>query len=916
MSLLDPQTMADAIRRLDEAVAARQHRSATLESRMDGVIRRFEEDIRRGVDDPARLRRDVAEEERRIRTEREQHEEVFGREWIEALESLDRLCRQIRAEQPLLTHLGIHHLNAARPAPEALAFGRIRLSYGSWQGPVPRLVSFPFPRAQWLDAEQPDAVGHVHRLVLRVLTVLPANGLRIVACDPLRLGRSLEPFLPLLGENRPFVDRRILTRAEEIGDALSRELALVEEVLQSRLGHAHPDWRAYNARHGDAPLPFTLLLLFDAPEQLTNDSLWAVERLIEHGPRCGLLPVLVGREEQLADARTKRLRDAVRTHADPLAGQLRWHSEAVSVRHLQCVEEDEPWPDDGRIGTLIGDLARHFRQAGRVTKGFSTLFGMEPRWSASSQHGLAVPVGWQSDGRSLLFVLGDASNAYHALIAGRTGSGKSNLLHVLIHSLCHHYAPEELRLYLLDYKQGTEFSAYADPPPPHAALVAVESSPEYGLTVLRHLQAILKQRSDLFKRAGVADIAQYREKTAEGMPRIVLLVDEFQGMFTEDQAHRAAVEQAFSVLLRQARAFGIHLVLATQTLKGADVLQKSEFTSQIGMRLCLACSEEDSRVTLGSANLAGASLTGPPQAILNASQGVPSANRLFDVPFAAPDERRVRLLDIATAAAGRPAGEPTRLFRGMVPPAFPDTDAFTTHAGGPNVAPSLLLGEELAFDPQPFRCGLERRKGANLLLAGFDEAIQADLLRAVLRSLAGSGRIEGVHYVNAADRDRADLLAELPPDVPVTMVGGEWDGDLSGFAGAPAAGRCKVLVIDGLDFVARPLLDFSPYSPAGKTPSPAQALRALLQDGPCTGSFVVASTGRLGGFSKDLTGCFNLRIGFTLNEDEAAGLTGGGTMGSAKLRGLDTGDKALFFHAPTGQRAWFRPFRRPSPRQG
>ena len=103
---------------------------------------------------------------------------------------------------------------------------------------------------------------------------------------------------------------------------------------------------------------------------------------------------------------------------------------------------------------------------------------------------------------------------HHVLLAGRSGSGKSNLLHVLIHSLCHTYSPSELNIYLLDYKQGTEFSIYASPPLPQAKLVATESDPEYGVTVLAHLTEELERRAQEFKSRSVRDFYEYRESSA------------------------------------------------------------------------------------------------------------------------------------------------------------------------------------------------------------------------------------------------------------------------------------------------------------------------------------------------------------------------------------------------------------------
>jgi len=73
-------------------------------------------------------------------------------------------------------------------------------------------------------------------------------------------------------------------------------------------------------------------------------------------------------------------------------------------------------------------------------------------------------------------------------------------------------------VFLLDYKQGTELSVYATSfPLPHAALVATESDPEYGVTVLEHLSEELERRAIEFKRHGVRDVLEYQDRTGQNL---------------------------------------------------------------------------------------------------------------------------------------------------------------------------------------------------------------------------------------------------------------------------------------------------------------------------------------------------------------------------------------------------------------
>src|SRR5207249_4006133 len=123
----------------------------------------------------------------------------------------------------------------------------------------------------------------------------------------------------------------------------------------------------------------------------------------------------------------------------------------------------------------------------------------------------------------------------HVLVAGKTGSGKSTLLHALITNVSLLYSPDEIELYLIDFKKGVEFRTYAAHQLPHARVVAIESDREFGLSVLQKLDLELKQRGERFRKVGAQDLAAYRELNgSDRMPRILLIVDEFQEFFVED----------------------------------------------------------------------------------------------------------------------------------------------------------------------------------------------------------------------------------------------------------------------------------------------------------------------------------------------------------------------------------------------
>src|ERR1041385_1269207 len=240
--------------------------------------------------------------------------------------------------------------------------------------------------------------------------------------------------------------------------------------------------------------------------------------------------------------------------------------------------------------------------------------------------------------------------AQHALIAGKTGSGKSTLLHVLVTNLALWYGPDQIEFYLVDFKKGVEFKTYATHALPHARVIAVESEREFGLSVLRKLDAELTRRGELFRAAGVQDMAGYRRHLASepgraapvpspadpgngartprppaSLPRILLIVDEFQEFFVEDDKIAQEAGLLLDRLVRQGRAFGMHVVLGSQTLGGAYSIARSTI-GQMAVRIALQCSEADSYLIMSEDNSAARLLSRPGEAIYNDSSGMMEGN--------------------------------------------------------------------------------------------------------------------------------------------------------------------------------------------------------------------------------------------------------------------------------------------------
>ena len=259
----------------------------------------------------------------------------------------------------------------------------------------------------------------------------------------------------------------------------------------------------------------------------------------------------------------------------------------------------------------------------------------------SSLKGIKIPIGYAPDS-NIDFIIGHNTTNYNALIGGGVGSGKSVLLHNLILGIATRYDVNECLFLLLDYKEGTEFLPYQSLP--HAHVLSTESDPVFGLRTLEYINDEITRRGVLFKKAGVSNISKYRDETKETMPRWVVIIDEFQRMF-QDQSVMSQVEKLFDDLNRRGRAFGIHFVLATQSIY--DLNMTPATLSQLSIRICLKISEMDASKILHVDNLIPATFDKPGKAIYNNNIGLVDSNLQMQVPFIDSTKIKNTILEIA-----------------------------------------------------------------------------------------------------------------------------------------------------------------------------------------------------------------------------------------------------------------------------
>jgi hypothetical protein len=253
-------------------------------------------------------------------------------------------------------------------------------------------------------------------------------------------------------------------------------------------------------------------------------------------------------------------------------------------------------------------------------------------WKESTQLGFKVPIGKKPIDDTVYFEFGGDSADYFAMIGGRPGFGKTVLLHDIICNASIIYSPEELSFYLIDCTNGTGFKPYDKLP--HAKFVSITNEREYTVSALQTLIEEMYARANLFKYASdelgtpIEKIEEYRKKSGNVLPRIVVIIDEFQVLLeNEDKISRKA-KGHLEKLIREGRKYGINIIFCTQSYRNLDFN-----TDLITLRIAFNLKEYDSVKVLGGNNEAAASLTKKGEAILNNQNGNPRANIKFQAAY-------------------------------------------------------------------------------------------------------------------------------------------------------------------------------------------------------------------------------------------------------------------------------------------
>lgn len=765
-------------------------------------------------------------------------------------------------------------------------------------------------------ATRDTVVSNLNAMTLQLFMTNPAGKIRFTFISPSDAGDAFSTFMRFTDVDERLVDTHVWVDSQRIEERLDVLLDRAQTISQDYLRGQYNDILKYNQAAGKNAEPLQFLVVADFPRGFTQGALEKLENVMSNGPKNGIYTILSGDMSELLgsnDGNDQRYNAVLRRVCSKLTffyfDEKGIHvpnvqSPRVSGTHAMIDQIYLPMilpTNRSLVDSTIETLKKAIHAAERVTITYDDVMDglpqMPERWFGySDRQGLSVPFALSGANKVLsLELASDAlSPKYHTLVTGMIGSGKSTLLHTLIMGLLMKYSPEDVQIYLMDFKDGVEFKVYTEYDLKNFRAISIDTEPEFGLAVLKKIEAEMQARNNIFKEEGCRGLEGYRREMAEkgnphhGMPRTILIIDEFQEAFgRSDDPVMSEAAEIIKRLTLVGRAPAIYLIMATQDIKNAAALPETVY-NQFETRIALKSSPDSARIILPDNPMADQLINlDKGVAIFNASAGNKDHNVQCRIAFCSEEEQRALLEQIAQkqAAAGFQVTGGTRLLLSSIQddrsnPLSHFEETGEIDQNDMSLGYRLFVGEPLSLENN-FHPQLLSRRGKNLLLTGNDQQrarittafIMGSLLYEMLRQQDTSTEPAITLFDLSSDAPQDDMFGQLvrglPEKIRVYHAGDVLDG-LDMLEKELPTGRRQFVVFFGLNRARRLLIQPDAY-----TQAPREKFVSLLQRGPENNmSFIVWANSAESFLSlyRDVLPCFEQRLVGGIPEEQIAEL--------------------------------------------
>lgn len=428
----------------------------------------------------------------------------------------------------------------------------------------------------------------VRKLLARMLKTVPPEKCSYSVFDSLHKGASLERLIDVTNVGTTDLNFDLFTSDET--DAKSVSCAERRKYLRNRPADIikHIAGRSkslfeHNKESGDFEFPFSWYIDFNFPDAPEAKLLEDIKELFVNAPAAGYSFVFVTTPNGY-----KKINELAQQYTSTQVLHIDVDKSVCEKGGLQVEYLGSGSPEPDQIYNFMTALKKFYDEGDSVNNRIDSIFASKGIELRDASKKLTVPMALDSRGRLVDLELG-GEGSVHGFISGGTNSGKSTLLHTIILSACLHYHPQDLEIWLVDYKQ-TEFYLYKKKTPPHIKLIGVSKTADFTFSLLDKIESEANRRTELMNRFDAQNLAEYRkhegEPGYENIPRLFIVIDEFHEM-SQFVATEMEYKDKLENILREYRAQGITCLMADQTFSTGLSGLTSAAKNQIGLRIAM-----------------------------------------------------------------------------------------------------------------------------------------------------------------------------------------------------------------------------------------------------------------------------------------------------------------------------------------
>ena len=396
------------------------------------------------------------------------------------------------------------------------------------------------------------ADNFIESIVLLLVSTLPIGMLRI---DLFNFGKKRFLYLDALRQanilHSAYTSKLASKRFEELEE-------LVQERQYNYITYDTPTISDYNVKNeSDENYHILLLNLEDFPDEYLSQK--RLQNFFDIAYESGIYTILFAPNSIVKEKELKSIKMLIERFQ-----QIKFDQKSIDINQVF----------DTNLLKLYDNINLDFKTLDFDKKSFVEELLKKYKDKENEdieQNFLHIPIGKKGKD-AVYFDFGVRSSVYSAFIAGMSGTGKSNLLNLIITQIAQQYTAKEIELVLMDYNEGgLEFAKYKNHPNCRKLFLNLRDQ-QPALDMLKEFVDEMTSRAELFNKVEVSSIEQYNKNYQQKMiPYKILIIDEVQDMFSGEWKEQETFNSLLKQIAKKGRKYGLHFILATQSLDGINI---------------------------------------------------------------------------------------------------------------------------------------------------------------------------------------------------------------------------------------------------------------------------------------------------------------------------------------------------------